>query len=71
MKMSADGKVVEIMTEPDDDGNVYVEIPFDVLAKFVAAQQSAQWTGGESRQDNLFSAGEVLPAKVTRQSTRR
>ena len=36
-----------------------------------AAQQSVQRTGGESGQQNLFSAGEVLPAKVTRQSTRR
>lgn len=35
------------------------------------AQQSVQRTGGESGQQNLFSAGEVLPAKVTRQSTRR
>ncbi len=36
-----------------------------------AAQQSVQRTGGESGQQSLFSAGEVLPAKVTRQSTRR
>ena len=35
-----------------------------------AAQQSVQRTGGESGQQSLFSAGEVLPAKVTRQSTR-
>lgn len=35
------------------------------------AQQSVQRTGGESGQQNLFSAGEVLPAKVTRQTTRR
>lgn len=35
------------------------------------AQQSVQRTGGESGQQSLFSAGEVLPAKVTRQSTRR
>ena len=38
---------------------------------FHAFQQSVQRTGGESGQQNLFSAGEVLPAKVTRQSTRR
>ena len=38
---------------------------------FHVAQQSVQRTGGESGQQNLFSAGEVLPAKVTRQSTRR
>ena len=35
------------------------------------AQQSVQRTGGESGQQSLFSAGEVLPAKVTRQSPRR
>jgi len=40
-------------------------------ALFHVAQQSVQRTGGESGQQNLFSAGEVLPAKVTRQSTRR
>jgi DNA modification methylase len=40
-------------------------------ALFHATQQSVQRTGGESGQQNLFSAGEVLPAKVTRQSTRR
>ena len=38
---------------------------------FQSAQQGVQRTGGESGQQNLFSAGEVLPAKVTRQSTRR
>lgn len=38
---------------------------------FHATQHSVQRTGGESGQQNLFSAGEVLPAKVTRQSTRR
>lgn len=37
----------------------------------IAAEQSVQRTGGESGQQSLFSAGEVLPAKVTRQSTRR
>ena len=35
------------------------------------AQQSVQRTGGESGQQSLFSAGDTLPAKVTRQSTRR
>lgn len=35
------------------------------------AQQSVQRTGGESGQQNLFSAGEVLPAKVTAKSPRR
>lgn len=40
-------------------------------ALFHATQQSVQRTGGESGQQSLFSAGEVLPAKVTRQSTRR
>jgi len=35
------------------------------------AQQSVQRTGGESGQQSLFSAGDVLPAKVTRQSPRR
>lgn len=38
---------------------------------FHVAQHSVQRTGGESGQQSLFSAGEVLPAKVTRQSTRR
>jgi len=36
-----------------------------------AAEQSMQRTGGESGKQNLFSAGGVLPAKVTQQSTRR
>jgi len=40
-------------------------------ALFHATQQSVQRTGGESGQQSLFSAGEVLPAKVTRQTTRR
>jgi len=35
------------------------------------AQHSVQRTGGESGQQSLFSAGDTLPAKVTRQSTRR
>jgi 3'-phosphoadenosine 5'-phosphosulfate sulfotransferase (PAPS reductase)/FAD synthetase len=37
----------------------------------LAAQHSVQRTGGESGQQNLFSAGEVLPAKVTAKSPRR
>ena len=41
------------------------------LACLNAAEQSVQRTGGESGQQSLFSAGEVLPAKVTRQPTRR
>jgi len=40
-------------------------------ALFTLPNNSVQRTGGESGQQNLFSAGEVLPAKVTRQSTRR
>ena len=40
-------------------------------ALFHATQQSVQRTGGESGQQSLFSAGDSLPAKVTRQSTRR
>jgi len=43
----------------------------DGVAQTFAAQQSVQRTGGESGQQNLFSTGEVLPAKVTRQTTRR
>ncbi len=35
------------------------------------AQQSVQRTGGESGQQSLFTAEQNLPAKVTRQSTRR
>jgi len=35
------------------------------------AQHSVQRTGGESGQQSLFSAGDTLLAKVTRQSTRR
>ena len=35
------------------------------------AQQSVQRTGGESGQQSLFSAGDVLPAKVTAKSPRR
>jgi len=38
---------------------------------FTPSNNRVQRTGGESGQQNLFSAGEVLPAKVTRQSTRR
>lgn len=56
----------------------YVSMANQRLAKarlspsfFHAFQQSVQRTGGESGQQSLFSAGDVLPAKVTRQSTRR
>ncbi len=38
---------------------------------FTPSNNRVQRTGGESGQQSLFSAGEVLPAKVTRQSTRR
>ncbi len=41
------------------------------LLNWQSAQQSVQRTGGESGQQSLFSAGDTLPAKVTRQSTRR
>ena len=41
------------------------------LANNQSAQHSVQRTGGESGQQSLFSAGEVLPAKVTAKSTRR
>ena len=40
-------------------------------ALFHATQQSVQRTGGESGQQSLFTAEQNLPAKVTRQSTRR
>jgi len=40
-------------------------------ALFTPSNNRVQRTGGESGQQNLFSADEVLPAKVTRQSTRR
>jgi site-specific DNA-methyltransferase (adenine-specific) len=41
------------------------------LKSFTPSNNRVQRTGGESGQQNLFSAGEVLPAKVTRQTTRR
>lgn len=49
------------------------EPPFETEIEIVgkAFQQSVQRTGGESGQQNLFSAGEVLPAKVTAKSPRR
>ena len=57
------------------DGHAFSLIEFrsdeEALQIVRALQQSVQRTGGESGQQNLFSAGEVLPAKVTRQSTRR
>ena len=56
---------------PPDVGRYQSEFETECGVTCTAFQHSVQRTGGESGQQNLFSAGEVLPAKVTRQSTRR
>lgn len=48
---------------------IWREVPFAEYG--TPSNNRVQRTGGESGQQNLFSAGEVLPAKVTWQSTRR
>jgi len=51
------------------------DFPVHYLLKLLedanAAQQSVQRTGGESGQQNLFSAGDTLPAKLPVKPPRR
>lgn len=56
---------------PPDVGRYQSEFETECGVTCTAFQHSVQRTGGESGQQNLFSAGDTLPAKVTRQSTRR